>query len=136
MSCALLPAPCNVYGQDATPVVGCYFAVPALTYSFAGGPERGDTTWAIVEARADRTTDRPLRRARWQHPRSVWRIVGDTLDLTITDGLVGWRLHLLPTPQGWQGKGRYLTDVVVVGDYQPPPDPLFTLTRRPCPGPG
>ena len=117
--------------QDIPEVVGCYLAEPALTYSAAGNLERGDSSWSRAELLADGTARRPLLKARYDRG-STWRIEGDTLHVIFVDGLVGWRLQLTPSLNGWTGRATYITDVVVVGGGWSPPQHPITLTRRSC----
>ena len=119
----------EAHAQNTSRVVGCYVAKPALTYSAAGGPERGDTSWAYAQFSANGQASRPLLRSDLDR-NSSWKVVGDTLHVTFHDGLVGWRLRLTHVPQGWSGLATYLTDVHVVG--QPPYQHPITLTRRAC----
>ena len=55
---------------------------------------------------------------------------GDTLQLTLFDGMVGWQALLRATSTGWAGPTTYLTDAIAVG--RPPTQRIFVLTRRKC----
>jgi len=118
--------------QGRTQVIGCYVAKPALTYSATGEPERGDTSWAYAQLSANGIARRPLLRANVDR-RSSWRVEDDTLHVTFSDGLAGWRLLLARAPQAWTGVATYLSDVRVVGRpaYRHP----ITLMRRSCAAP-
>lgn len=112
--------------------IGCYVAAPALTYSATGAPERGDTSWALVRFDADGRATRPLRRLA-DDLRSSWRVEGDTLHATFTDGLAGWSLRLTADAAGWSGTALYLTDAIAVGV-----EPLrqqIVLSAHACSGP-
>jgi hypothetical protein len=116
---------------DSTPVLACFTAQPALTYSFTGAPEGADTSWSVVQTLPDGSVRRPMLRASLDR-RSNWSLIGDTLALTVHDGVVGWRLMLTRRPGGWVGSGTYLTDAIVKNAK--PAQRVFTLTRRTCRG--
>ena len=93
----------------------CFRARPALTYSATGIPEQGNTDpWSLVEFRADGRVGRPLLPLRHSE-RSRWRVLGDTLRLRLSDGLVGWDVVATPDSLAYVGIATYLTDVVVKG---------------------
>jgi hypothetical protein len=117
------------HAQKRQSVVGCYFASPALTYSAKGEPEHGDSSWAVVVLGEDGRVRRPLLRP-FLDRNSSWKTVGDTLKLVVHDGLVGWKLSLLPDTNGWRGNATYLTDVIVA-DWKAPEHSIL-LTRRSC----
>lgn len=52
----------------------------------------------------------------WE-PRSAWSVAGDSVNLRVFTGLVGWDARLVRSQNGnrLQGRARYLTDVVVAG---------------------
>jgi hypothetical protein len=118
--------------QGTTLVIGCYIAKPALTYSATGEPERGDTSWAYAQLSPKGVARRPLLHANVDR-RSSWRIEDDTLHVTFSDGLAGWRLQLVRAPQGWTGLATYLSDARVVG--QPAFRQPITFARRSCAAP-
>lgn len=111
----------------AAAIAGCYHASPAFTYSAFGGPEHGDTAWAIVQLAAGGRARRPLLRSNSMDI-SHWRMTGDTLDLVLSDGLVGWHAKLLDSAGTWRGKATYLTDAMGA----PPVVHDMTLEARPC----
>ena len=110
-------------------VIGCYHATPPLTYSASGGPERGDTAWAILRLSAGGIASRPLPRLR-QDAFSKWWLNRDTLFLQLMDGFAGWRVVLTQVGGKWRGKGGYETD----NAGSPPVVREFTLERRSCKG--
>ena len=55
---------------------------------------------------------------------------GDTLHLTLFDGLVGWQAVLRTTSTGWAGPATYLSDAIDV--RRPPTQRIVVLTRRDC----
>jgi len=127
-----VPTPMAAQRADdrvATPI-GCYRSTPGLTYSASGAPERGDSSWSILQLHEGGTAGRPLL-SKGRDARSQWRLAGDTLRVVLSDGLAGWRLALTRTSAGWIGVGTYLTDVVVAGGYEPP-RVRFLLVRQPC----
>ena len=113
--------------------VGCYLATPAFTYSAVGQRERererGGTAWAVVRLRPNGVALRPLLPA-MSDRRSTWMVHGDTLHLTLFDGMVGWQAALRATSSGWAGPATYLSDAIAVG--RPPTQRIFVLTRRKC----
>ena len=113
--------------------VGCYFATPALTYSATGGAERGDTAWAVVRLLTGGSAYRPLLLNRGRDRASRWLMAGDTLVLTVFDGLVGWQARMTRTETGWQGSAKYLTDARTTPPYEYRHD--LILTRRQCHAP-
>ena len=80
--------------QDTTQVVGCYVAKPALTYSATGALERADTSWSYAQFSPNGKARRPLLRSAVDR-RSSWTVEDDTLRVTFSDGLAGWRLRLV-----------------------------------------
>ena len=110
--------------------IGCYWASPPLTYSTTGAPERGDSAWAIVRLVAGGAARRVLLRPS-RDGQSNWEMVNDTLVLTVSDGLVGWRARLTATEAGWRGIAEYLTDVRTVPPFLYRHE--LVLTRRSCP---
>ena len=125
----------SAHGQDTLRTqrrnpVGCYRATPFLTYSANGEPDGRDTSWAFVRLSADGSALRPLV-GRVRDSRSNWTSHKDTLFILLFDGLVGWRLTLLPRGNGWRGNGRYLSDAIVTD--MPPIVHEFVLERGRCP---
>jgi hypothetical protein len=112
-------------------VVGCYLATPALTYSAEGKLERGDSSWSHVQLSDNGKARRPLLRPT-RDQRSDWRVDGNMLHVTFSDGLVGWQLQLTEAQDGWRGRATYVSDVRVVGGGWSPPQHQITLTRRFC----
>ena len=129
LAIAAVLLPSGAGAQARQRVVGCYFATPALTYSARGEPERGDSSWAVVVLGENGKLRRPLLRPSLDR-HSSWKMVGDTLKLTVHDGLVGWSVSLLPDSMGWKGNAIYLTDAIVAGWKAP--EHSILLTRRSC----
>ena len=109
----------------------CYVATPAFTYSATGARERGDSAWAVVQLMPNGVALRPLLPA-GRDPRSTWSVRGDTLFLTLFDGLVGWRSVLHRRSDGWRGVATYLTDAITIG--RAPIQHAVTLSTRDCAG--
>lgn len=108
-------------GRPDPLVEGCYVANPALTYSATGKPEHGDSSWALVRLSAYGLTERPLLKDHFDR-RSSWTFDHDSLRVTFSDGLVGWRLRLVRAADGWNGTATYMSDAFVPGrlPYQHP----------------
>lgn len=115
--------------QTQSRVEGCYVASRGLTYSAAGALEAGDSTWSHLQLSANGMARRPQLRENLDR-QSSWRIERDTLRITFSDGLVGWRLQLTPTKDGWEGNATYLTDAVVRG--RSPYQSAINLKRESC----
>jgi hypothetical protein len=115
--------------QTQSHVPGCYVASRGLTYSAAGALERGDTSWSHIRLSADGIARRPMLKNNLDR-RSSWALVRDSLRITFSDGLVGWRLQLTPTKGGWAGTATYLTDAPAVG--LPPYQSAINLKRESC----
>lgn len=131
--CALMPLTVAGIGRASAqvgPLVeGCYIATPALTYSETGTPEKGDTTWSHLKLSANGVAKRPLLR-NVLDARSSWSVHHDSLSVTLSDGLAGWRLRLTPLRDGWGGTATYLSDAIVAG--RSPFQRAMRLERESC----
>jgi hypothetical protein len=115
--------------QAHSPAPGCYVASRGLTYSATGDPEHGDTAWSHVRLSANGVARRPLLRNDVDRL-SSWSVSGDSLSITFSDGLVGWRLQLTPANDGWSGTATYLADAIVRGES--PYQAAIDLKRERC----
>ncbi|HJQ55200.1 MAG TPA: nuclear transport factor 2 family protein [Gemmatimonadaceae bacterium] len=131
--CALIPLTLVNVGrasaQSAPLVVGCYVTTPALSYSASGTPEKGDTSWSHLKLSANGVARRPLLR-NVLDARSSWSVHHDSLSVTLSDGLAGWRLRLTPLKDGWGGTATYLSDATMAG--RAPVQRAMHLTRESC----
>ena len=131
--CALIPLTFAEVGrasaQTAPLIEGCYVATPPLTYSATGTPEKSDSGWSHLKLSANGVARRPLLRSVLD-ARSSWSVHHDSLSVTLSDGLAGWRLRLTPLKDGWGGTATYLSDATVVG--RPPLQRAVQLKRESC----
>jgi hypothetical protein len=113
---------------NSVETAGCYRFDRPLGHSASGDLERSDSTWYLMELRENGSVIRPRLEARYwrdQYARnSSWRVVGDTLRILVTTGLVGWDLTLISASGEYVGAAQYLTDAI-----DPGAEPLFVTVR-------
>ena len=134
---AVLPLAGGAAVAQVDPPVGCYRADRPLGTAASETSEIPglDTFRLLEEGRVERPdvgrvpgyTDAMERAAQRSWARvSRWHTMNDTLYVTLSTGLSGWDLKLVPAPDesdtAYVGTARYLTDVVVVdpAGWQPP----------------
>jgi carboxyl-terminal processing protease len=127
----------SAVGMPAQGLEGCYRFDSPLSYSASGDLERGDSSWYLVELKANGKVSRPLFRLRegsnWERA-STWRLAVDTLVVVVHDGLVGWSVNLLANGNSsYRGEAVYHTDVRSAG--WKPPRKTARATRSACPPP-
>ena len=91
----------------------CLRFMHPIGYSASGALEKGDTAWYVLQLRDSGKVDRPLfprlQRDRWAQS-SRWTSTGDTLRISVFDGLVGWDISMWRARQGFAGVASYLSD--------------------------
>jgi hypothetical protein len=128
---------------EPSAATGCYRADRPLGTAASATGGRATSGLETFRLLADGRVDRPIvgrplgyteamaasARESWARG-SRWHVAGDTLHVTLSTGLSGWALALIPERGGvtseYGGVARYLTDVVVAdpATWQPPRVPV------------
>jgi hypothetical protein len=109
------PGPSLPVIQSVTAPQCIRFTKP-LGFSASGVREVGDEAWYVLKLGDNRVVTRPLFPGveMWAGG-SRWRAKGDSLQIRVSNGLVGWDISLRRRGDGFVGVATYLTDVRVAG---------------------